>query len=94
VFVDGDDIVAPNLSKFIFSRNLKIGMTGNDIKELQKYLNSQGFAVSKTGAGSLGEETLVFGPATRAALIKFQKAKKIDPAIGFFGSITRGFVNK
>ncbi|OGF21519.1 hypothetical protein A2257_03720 [Candidatus Falkowbacteria bacterium RIFOXYA2_FULL_38_12] len=93
-FADGDNIVAPKLSKFVFSRNLKIGMTGNDVKELQKYLNSKNFLVAKEGAGSPGQETPTFGPATKAALINFQKAKKIDPAIGFFGSITRDFINK
>jgi hypothetical protein len=83
-----------NKAKFIFSRNLSAGMTHADVKELQKLLNASGFAVSASGAGSIGKETNYFGPATKAALIKFQKAKKISPASGYFGPLTRTFVNK
>jgi len=78
---------------YLFNRNLKLGMSGPDVKELQKYLNSQGFKVSLKGAGSLGKETTFFGRATQAALIKFQKAKKISPAVGYFGPVTRKVIN-
>jgi hypothetical protein len=81
-------------AKFIFTRNLSVGMTHPDVKELQKFLNANGSVVATTGSGSLGKETSYFGPATKAALIKFQKAKKIDPASGFFGPISRSVVNK
>jgi len=78
---------------YIFNRNLKLGLSGPDVKELQKYLNKQGFKVSLKGAGSPGQETTFFGRATQAALIKFQKAKKISPAVGYFGPVTRKIVN-
>jgi peptidoglycan hydrolase-like protein with peptidoglycan-binding domain len=81
-------------AKFIFTRNLSVGITHPDVKELQKFLNANGSVVATTGSGSLGKETSYFGPATKAALIKFQKAKKIDPASGFFGPISRSVVNK
>ncbi len=77
-----------------FTRDLKFGMTGADVKKLQQYLNNNGYVVAKTGAGSKGKETTTFGPATRSALIKFQKANKITPAIGYFGPKTRGVVEK
>jgi hypothetical protein len=77
----------------IFSSNLKMGMYSPSTKKLQEYLNSHGFAVSSSGAGSPGRETMYFGPATRAALAKFQKANGISPAVGFFGPITRAFIN-
>jgi hypothetical protein len=77
-----------------FNRDLKFGMTGADVKKLQQYLNNNGYVVAKTGAGSKGKETTTFGPATRSALIKFQKANKITPAIGYFGPVTRAFVGK
>ena len=48
-----------------------------------------GFTVAKTGAGSPGKETTKFGPATQAALVSFQKTKKISPATGYYGSKTR-----
>jgi hypothetical protein len=84
----------PALIKFVFKNNLKTGNISNDVKELQKYLNANGFVIAKTGAGSPGKETTKFGALTRQALIKFQKAKKISPAVGYFGPVTREAVNK
>jgi uncharacterized repeat protein (TIGR03803 family) len=76
-----------------FSRDLKLKDIGNDIKLLQEYLNANGFLVAKKGPGSKGNETTIFGPATKSALIKFQKANKI-PATGYFESSTRNFINQ
>jgi|GEM_PF-3369166 len=81
-------------AKYTFKRNLSSGMKSAEIKKLQEYLNANGFTVAKSGAGSKGKETTFFGAATRAAVIKFQKAKKISPANGLFGVKTRGAVNK
>lgn len=78
---------------FIFTRNLSFGSIGQDVKELQKYLNNKGFFVAQSSYGSPGQETTFFGRLTQAALIKFQKAKAIVPAWGFFGPITRKVVN-
>lgn len=78
---------------FIFNKNLELGSMGEDVRQLQKYLNNKGFTVSASGAGSVGSETTRFGAATKNALIKFQQANKIFPAIGYFGSLTRKFVN-
>jgi hypothetical protein len=75
-----------------FIRDLEYGMTGEDVKGLQVYLNTHGFAVASSGPGSLGNETTMFGPATRAALIKFQQANSISPALGYFGPKTRAYV--
>ncbi|HNZ51578.1 MAG TPA: peptidoglycan-binding domain-containing protein [bacterium] len=80
--------------KYNFNRDLKTGMTGDDVRELQRYLNNNGYVLAKTGPGSAGQETKKFGRATREALIKFQKANKINPAVGYFGTITRKAVNK
>ncbi len=82
----------PALPPSTFTRSLQAGSNGLDVKALQKYLNTHGFPVTLTGLGSTGHETTYFGPATRVALIKFQKANKISPAIGFFGPVTRGYV--
>ena len=73
---------------YAFSRTLGLGDTGEDVKALQMYLNSHGFIVSASGPGSPGNETVSFGLYTRSALAKFQKAKNIDPASGYFGPIT------
>ena len=76
----------------IFTRNLKVGLTGNDVKNLQIFLNTHGYNVAPHGPGSLGQETLYFGPATQAALIRYQKANNITPAFGYFGPLTRATI--
>ncbi len=75
-----------------FGRDLQKGSSGADVLALQKYLNSAGFEVASSGPGSLGHETDFFGAATRAALAKFQKAKGISPALGYFGPKTREYI--
>ena len=78
---------------YTFVRSLTLKSKGDDVRQLQKFLNSNGFVVSAAGAGSVGNETTLFGPATKAALIRFQKAHNIKPASGYFGSITRSVIN-
>jgi hypothetical protein len=80
--------------KFIFKKNLEFKQEDADVKQLQKFLNANGFAVSASGAGSPGKETNYFGSATKAALVKFQRAKKISPTSGFFGPLTMAVANK
>lgn len=84
---------APSLSSYQFARSLKLGDRGEDVLELQKYLNLAGFTIASSGAGSRGNETTYFGPATKAALIKYQQAQNISPAAGYFGPITRAKIN-
>lgn len=72
-----------------FARDLQLGSTGEDVRALQMYLNAKGFAVATSGPGSAGQETAYFGPATQAALARFQASRGISPALGFFGPITR-----
>jgi uncharacterized delta-60 repeat protein len=76
-----------------FTTDLYFGMVDPEVRLLQKYLNTHGFIVTTTGNGSPGQEINRFGPATRAALVKFQKANKISPSAGYFGPLTRGYVN-
>ena len=87
-------ITTSTTTKYTFTRNLKLYMTGPDVLALQKYLNVQGFIIATTGPGSSGNETTMFGGKTQAALIKYQKAKGITPAVGYFGPITRGWVGR
>lgn len=87
-------VINKSKTKFVFKKDLKLGMINNDVKELQKYLNANGFVVAKSGYGAKGKETITFGTKTKFALIKFQKTKKIIPANGSFESSTRKFINR
>ena len=75
-----------------FVRDLDIDSFGDDVKSLQRYLNEKGYEVATQGPGSAGNETDYFGPATKAALIRLQKASGIVPASGYFGPLTRAYV--
>ena len=81
-------------SSFTFTRNLTMGSKGLDVAALEHYLNTHGFPVVSTStyAGSLGYETQYFGVKTQTALARFQASNGI-PSTGFFGPITRGWVN-
>ena len=79
-------------SSYNFTRNMTVGTVGEDVRDLQRYLNSHGFVVSVSGPGSPGNETAMFGGATRAALARLQAANGISPAIGYFGPVTRNFI--
>jgi len=55
-----------------FSRTLRLGSTGDDVKLLQQLLNSHGILVAAAGVGSPGNETNYFGSLTEKAVQKFQ----------------------
>jgi hypothetical protein len=79
---------------FTFTQTLTVGSKGSEVMNLQKFLNSHGAVVASTGAGSPGNETSTFGPATKAAVAKWQKANGISPAAGYWGALTRAAANK
>lgn len=76
-------------STVALTRNLYKGISGEDVRTLQILLNTNGYVVASTGLGSLGNETIYFGPATETAVIRFQIARGISPAVGYVGPITR-----
>jgi hypothetical protein len=78
--------------QYIFTRDLYLGIKGDDVIKLQKYLNNNGFILDSSGAGSPGKETNYFGQLTQNALIKFQQEKNISPAVGYFGPITKSYI--
>ncbi|MEK7107216.1 MAG: peptidoglycan-binding protein [Patescibacteria group bacterium] len=75
-----------------FKRDLETGSKGSDVRALQAYLNSHGFSIAASGAGSPGNETELFGGLTRAALAKWQASVGITPAAGYFGPKTRAYI--
>ncbi len=70
------------------NRILRRGVIGEDVRSLQKKLNEKGYLVAKSGAGSVGKETNLFGLLTRMAVIKFQKSKGLV-ADGIVGPLTQ-----
>ncbi len=83
-----------------YLRDLSMGATGADVMNLQEFLNDAGFTVSVSGAGSVGMETMYFGPATKAAVTSFQNANAatiltpigLTMGTGYFGAGTRSAV--
>ena len=73
------------VEKFIFTLLLKKGSTGNEVLELQKFLNNANYNVG-TADGK-------FGAKTKASVIKLQIANKLK-ADGVVGVATRAFLNK
>lgn len=82
-----DKVIAPT-----FTRDMYLGVNGEDVRMWQMYLNNHGFLVSKSGQGSPGQETTYFGQLTQQATIAFQKAHNIKPPAGYMGKLTREWV--
>ena len=62
-----------------FPRDLKLGMSGQDVKLLQMFLNAHGYTIAISGPGSKGAETTNFSRRTEAALQRFQRANGFTP---------------
>ena len=79
---------------YTFSTDLMVGSKGADVMNLQKVLNMNAATQvsSGTSAGAPGYETSTFGPATKAAVMKWQKSAGL-PATGYFGPLSRAKVN-
>lgn len=76
-----------------FKSDLTVGSRGSEVMALQLFLNAHGYVITTSGGGSPGHETTYFGGLTRAAVMKYQKAKGIAPVAGYFGAKTRASVN-
>ncbi|HWF74116.1 MAG TPA: peptidoglycan-binding protein [Solirubrobacteraceae bacterium] len=72
-------IVVRTGSNSVFTRTLKVGDQGVDVKTLQAWLTIVGFSVPQTG---------FFGPKTRHQAAAFQSAKALRPATGTVGRKT------
>lgn len=70
-----------------------LGSNSEGVRALQVFLNSNGYVIATAGPGSKGSETTYFGGLTRVALARYQAAKGISPAAGYFGPVTRAKVN-
>jgi peptidoglycan hydrolase-like protein with peptidoglycan-binding domain len=72
-------IESANASAAVFTRTLRQGASGADVKALQTWLSDVGYAVSIDGA---------FGPLTQTAVKQFQLAHDLAPATGVVGRKT------
>lgn len=71
-------IKKPVAPAFVFKRTLTIGAQGEDVRQLQIFLNNQGFPVARAGVGSKGKESTYFGRATFLAVKVFQEKYRAD----------------
>ncbi len=74
-------IVKASTASQVFTRTLRKGQHGVDVRTLQTWLTDVGFAVPETG---------YFGSMTKATVKRFQLAKHLYPASGSVGRRTAG----
>ncbi len=92
-YVTTKQVVITNIDKskvlgaesFHFTQLLKPGSKGNEVMELQKFLNNAGYTI--------GTPNGFFGPKTKAAVIKFQIANNLK-GDGIVGAMGRAILNK
>jgi hypothetical protein len=84
------DVVVP---AFQWKRDLTVGSSGVDVKELQKYLNTHSFPIAVAGDGAPGHETQYYGKLTQAAVGRWQRFHNISPSLGYFGIKSRTVLN-
>jgi hypothetical protein len=80
--------------KTILTRDLTVGSEGEDVRELQRFLNNNSMTVVEFGAGSPGKESTYFGEKTKKALLKFQQTVGINPAHGMLDQNTRTIITR
>jgi hypothetical protein len=86
----------------VFTKTLNPGAHDPEVILIQQYLNAHGFTVAKSGVGSAGKESSYYGPATKAAIAKYQTAHAKDTlapaglkkATGNFGALTMAAFNR
>jgi peptidoglycan hydrolase-like protein with peptidoglycan-binding domain len=71
----------------VFSRNLTVGNSGNDVAQLQTLLESAGYLTMPQGVAKG-----YFGSLTKRALIKYQLVVGV-PGTGYFGPLTQAKMN-
>jgi peptidoglycan hydrolase-like protein with peptidoglycan-binding domain len=83
---------SPSATPSAFTKNLKLHDTGSDVTQLQQYLIRANAGPAAQALKAHGT-TKTFGLLTYRALIELQKKAGITPVSGYFGPITRAYVN-
>lgn len=87
--------------QFSFYRNLRLGMVGEDVRQLQILLNKDAeTTIADEGIGSPGQESTYFGILTQKAVIRYQekygdiilKPNGLAYGTGYVGQSTRDFL--
>ena len=84
----GTTVVTPVSGGHVYSVDLTLGSTGDDVVALQTFLVSNGHLVMPAGV-AMG----YFGNLTKAAVSAWQAAMGISPTAGYFGPISRTAMN-
>lgn len=84
--VSAENLLSTTTTDFVFTRNLTVGISGNDVLALQQFLIAGGYLKTIV-------PTNYFGFLTKTALGKWQISLNIFPSSGYFGSISRGKIN-
>lgn len=91
-----------SLNAYTFTRTLRVGSEGEDVRQLQAYLNSNPQTqVAQSGAGSPGSESTYFGERTMQAVVRMQNLFAplilypvgLNVGSGFVGNSTISFLN-
>ncbi len=92
-----------NVQAYTFTQSMYLGSRGQDVLELQKFLNKDPRTqIAKEGVGSPGNETNFFGLKTRDAVIALQnlhadeilKPQNLSVGTGFVGTKTIELLNR
>lgn len=75
-----------SVNQYIFTEYLAIGSIGESVRQLQLKLKALGYY-------SYSQITGYFGPITKNAVIKFQRANNLTPYPGWVGPQTRAILN-
>jgi hypothetical protein len=73
------------------TRDLYLGLEGEDVWALQTFLINEQIGLAAGALSTVGPTTY-FGALTKAALAEYQIAHRITPSVGYYGPVTRGYL--
>jgi peptidoglycan hydrolase-like protein with peptidoglycan-binding domain len=72
-------LLIPTAGEAQYTRTLRLGVSGDDVRALQRILNQNtATQITSVGPGSPGQETGFFGVKTRDAVMRFQELYRSD----------------